>query len=278
MVYCRTLYFPTEFSRGGVAEYTFRKFRRFIPYTCLAVFLEYFVVRNPITSTNPISIFNAISEIFMLNAACKELGQTVGALWYLTALLVAFPVICILCENRKNGFVRVVTYLLPIIYYSNIDTAIRADIPWNIVRVIAGMCIGIVIRNIQEEYEHKGVNRTFSWMICIASLLTPIVMGALSFHNRRIFLFCFIVFVFLATRSCNINGNRVTFFLGNISMGIFILHWAVGDIVLKIFGETVSSLRLRGLIYFTITFMLTIMMYLIVNKVKLWSGKNGRKI
>lgn len=271
-------------SRTGINDpicYTLRKFKPLIPFIVISTAIRYIPLFVTVSEGRRVYLGYYIMETSLTNYVFAESHQHVGALWYLAALAISLPAFCILCQIKNKKVKECVGFYAVIFYYHNIDAAITADWPRVILRLLAGMCIGLLVHEstIQLKKDVWGGGCSAASSIGFIIMMVPLVMSCLQIQNRRIPLLCEffgLVLILMSDRARDNPGAIVSrSFAGEQSMAIFVLHWSVGEFIRWAVPDI--DIGVRVIFYFAVTFSLAIAMLVFLDRYGLDGiSKRGR--
>ena len=215
-------------------------------------------------------------EMLLTNYLFAGIPQKVGVLYFLAAMIVVFPIFCILCQCRNYTIRLGIALYAMIFYYYDIDKGITADYPQVLFRAFCGMCMGIVAYYLVRELDKIEAFDKWAWFIGILGnflLLTSIGLSGVGINNRRVQLLCIfigIVAVLLKVSPFYNWSNRWTDFASRISMVIYIFHWTIGVILNPIVNDL--EIKWRLVIYYLTTIVIAIVLLWTFNML----SKNAR--
>ncbi len=202
------------------------------------------------------------SEIFLLNYVFAEVGQSVGALFYLAALLVVFPAFCMLTQIKNKSIKLAIAMYAMVFYYYDADAAITATYPQVLLRIMCGLCTGMVLYYFVQVMREKGW--IYLGLIGALLLTVPLILSGLQILDRRISLICEFsgLSLLLADNTCK--NNFFTDLAAKTSMIVYILHWSLGQAIS--FYLPNSSLQLKLALYYMMTICLSTVFYFTFEK------------
>jgi len=245
-------------------KYTFRKFKPLFPYVAFSVLISYSIVLYPQCKMGGIGqaardVFNMASEMFLLNYVFSEVGQRVGALYYLSALLVVLPGYCFLCQVKNKSIKLIVAVYAMMLYYHDVEMAVTATYPWVLLRIFCGLLaamvmfysVGWLVGKLNQKLKLWGV-------IGIVLLIIPLILSGIHALDRRIALICEYagLVLVLSNKQASHSGNVLTDSFARLSMVIYILHWSIGQNINFYFSGAILHLKL--VLYYVITIAISI--------------------
>ncbi len=257
-------------------KYTVKKYFLLFPYLLISVGIAYlydgyktYVAGGGIEALK--FLVNGIFEVFLLNYLFDDIRQVVGPLYYLSAMIIVLPLICILCQCHNLTIRLSIAIYMVVFYYHNTEWAITSQYPQVLLRAFSGMCMGIIAYSIVNHINKLKIKwNKIIFIIGMVSLIMTIVFSYYGYNNRRNHL----VLVFLGTVIIlsNVNpwicsGNIITDFLGKLSGVIYIFHFTVGIIIHGTF-EVGFTMAQRLLMYYGVTISAAIVCLLVVERNK----------
>lgn len=222
--------------------YTLKKFIVFIPYTIITTTLMYLLTLIPKLLSGELNIngfiFGFVDKyIFDILLVTESFDMPlVGTLWYLSALLIVFPLFSCLVQLKNRYWIICITSIYTLYFYS-IKGIGQYFLHENaFYRVLAGLCLGVFIYEfifIFDKHINK-INKTLLSIIEIVTFFIPIVFIFNNLGSLRFILFCFTVCLAIMLPNLSYTSNikcKVFTHLGRLSMPIFIIHWFIGSLI-----------------------------------------------
>lgn len=261
--------------KGGV-KYTICKFKKFLPYTTLPIFLAYWIANKKILATQGVIEFlrafeNMPFEMVYLSAG-NEAGTKLFPLWFISAMLIVFPLFTILVQMRCNNLVALISAYAVLFYYLSKYDYGSHIYPNQMVRALCSMMMGYIVYEVAQYLSRLEMRKTTRVVISIAectAALFPIVLSIWNIVLLRIYLVCFIIFLvttFSGKSYVPDFSNRILIFLGKLSMPIYIWHYVIGIIIN---GQVKSCIGMKIALYYVITIIVAMLNMYIVDKVSL---------
>lgn len=264
-------------------RYTLNKFKPFLPYTTIAISLQY-LITSPITSlfTAPKQFFghfyNYPFEVLLLGDAVK-MNQLVIPIWFLSAMLLVFPAVSLICQIKNKFLVLMVSGLYSLFYFGQISFGSRTW-PNDIFRALGGMLLGVCVFIIADLIKTKKV-KTGQVSFRISILLTVIELGgmcfalAVTFLNVQtldkiivcVFAVCIGIMLSGYSLTARINSSFISY-LGKISLPIYIIHWTTGTVINRVNEIITLSIPVKLTAYYAGTIIMAIALYSLINMIK----------
>lgn len=226
-------------------EYTVRKFAVLLPYSTLALLVQYIIDSSKHWGVSLRSVIASFYEMpfdmLYLRESYTNVSRIVP-LWFISAMFLTFPVILLIVQIKNKYTIAFITFLYPVFYYNYTGMSAIRDWPHDLLRAIAGMCLGIFVcalLSIIEDYRAEQDDKcsVLLTLIEIATLLYPIVASIFVWGgtNKLCLLSLVIGFTIMLsgrsyTSKLHIPGCN---FLQKISMPLYIWQWTVGSLILK---------------------------------------------
>lgn len=259
----------------GAVQYIVRKFKGFFPYSAAAVITIYIIDAFRLRGEGFLTVIGSFAGI-PVEMLYLALEGKVFVLWFLMALLVAFPIFVLLLQVKENYIICMCSFSIAISYYlfdlnNNINT-IHA-----VMRALGGLSlgafIGTVILLIKERGETKW-NRSVLTIVEIICMVLPLLIMIRDMEVPPmliIILFFFGLLIMLSGYSYTIYIDNSLFrYLGAISLPMFIWHPVVANLISYIpylYEENVCHSTgmfpdgLKLVLYFLLTIVVSILSY-----------------
>lgn len=251
-----------EEKSGRAIKYTFNKIKPLVPYIIIAIVLHFIAMALSAlqSGTTKAGLLDAVIKSIM---DALLLGSQINidnwALWFISAMAIAMPLFCIICQYRQK-YVHVIGFLLvAILFYFN---TLKLDVISGIgaiIRAFTGLATGGAIYIITEKIlagnckEGKFVKILLS-ILSIGAFMFSFAMMYPTRHSlnsrqcQSLVVIVFVLFMILlmsgSTALTNISSRTMNF-LEKISMVLFFIHQPVIQIVLL--WQSLDTLQLRGL-------------------------------
>lgn len=256
--------------------YTFHKFKPFLPYTTIAITLQYLVSTPVFSSKQEIAghFLNYPFELLLIGEAIQSM-QLLAPIWFLSAMLLVFPLIALLCQLKNKYLVLLVSILFPLFYYAQVSFGNRVW-PDDILRALAGMMLGVFLCIVVDLIEEKRwLTKQPSIIVSIVEvscMLFPFVVGIFNFRSFS----KWIVLSFVLGIGAMLSGysftsglnSKFVSYLGKISMPMFIWHWLVATIINKACHFFFMPLPIKLVLYFGGTILISVISYSIIENAR----------
>lgn len=251
----------------------------FIPYTTVVISLQYIVsapyglLLNGSFKSFFTHFINLPMEV-MLIGEVHQSYQLLAPIWFLSSMLLVFPVFSFLCQIKNKYLLLTLSGMYSLFYYGQVQLCNRIW-PDDMLRALAGMFVGVFVCIITDLIKEKcRINKksyisiTFIEFTSMFFVLFATIFNLTSLTNWVLISFALGVGAMLSGCSFSSRIHSVFFsFLGKISMPIFIWHWFVATLINRINNITELSILTRLLLYFGGTIILSIVSYLFVNMI-----------
>lgn len=222
--------------------YTINKFIVFLPYTIAVTILGYITegLINVVYGDWNIKCFigsfmgDFWFDIFLITEPMSY--PLIVPIWYLSAMLFIFPLFSWLMQIKNRYWIMVISFMYPLLYYSKFTINGGLSFPQDILRILAGLCLGSFIYECIyafRDYIDK-INKLFLTILEVVSFMFVFISTFRNWRVYRLDLLCFVVCgaIMLPNLSYtkNISG-KVFVYLGKLSMPVYIIHWYLGTLV-----------------------------------------------
>ena len=255
-------------------KFTGGRFKALYPTIFMGVLFA-FIVRNAISGTKITKIFGVFMDSIWEFLGISQIGavgllelKTVivepvagvsqlwnGPLWYISALIIAGLFLYYIVSKSEDFFTGLFAPLFVVLTYASVGlteigwdrTSVNAiGFPNGLARVMAGMCIGMLIYYVVDYLRKKkfseGMKLTFSVLhIGIAIFLLYTIYAGISWSEFTngivILLFTIILLTNKDYISVLYNNSSVCNFLGRLSLYYYASHIAIVFLIAHIFPE-----------------------------------------
>ena len=212
----------------------------------------------------------------------------IAPLWYISAMIIVFPIFCLIVQVKNRYTKIIVCSILPLLYYGWDGVNCKDAFPRDMLRCVIGMMLGAVIFEISKVFDEqiKGIPKSVLTLIEVISFAYPICCCYGNFAEKeytttRLYLLCFFVFLLIClpgySYSAKIKGKFFNY-LGKLSMPLFILSWYVGTLIYLIAGQYEWSNSIRITLYFSFSIIVSMLIMLLVDNSKKWNELLSKKI
>ncbi len=280
---------PAENKPKEAFQYTLKKFLPIFPYAFIISFAGW--VTNGIIDwlQNPEYIWKNFVINFMgrfpfdLLLLTESFGYPlITPLWYISAMLIVFPLFCLIVQIKNRYAKLIICFVLPLLYYGWIGVSGNRDFPHDLLRVMAGMMLGLVVYEISQIFASQIalVPKHVLTFIELAAFVYPILCcynnyAELNYTTTRVYLLCFFVNLLLClpgfSYTSDIKGKLVSY-LGKLSLPIFITHWYVGTIVKLIAERKEWGNGIRIAVYYASSIVFSMLLMVIIDKNKKYNA------
>lgn len=276
------------------ALYTLKKFLPFVPYVCAAVVVQYVLDWYPLRYNGP---EDALNNFLTMPVDAAMLGdvaaspQRVVPLWFLTAMLIVFPLVAALVQLKNKYALLIISGISFLVYYGWAGVTDNFEFPLNLARAFAGMMIGVfaaVLKDVVVEAKVKEVTGKTRAAVAISGNACLCLAVALLYTERDnsgwlvLILFALGAGLLLSGFSATSGFYRpVLSFLGKLSLPMFIWQWPVATAIFTVVQANIAhggpgwSLWLQTVVYYLGTIAVSVISYVIVEAIKKKPGKAG---
>ena len=255
-------------------KYTGGRFKALYPTIFMGVLFA-FIVRNAISGTKITEIFGVFMDSIWEFLGISQIGavgllelKTVvvepvagvsqlwnGPLWYISALIIAGLFLYYIVSKSEDFFTGLFAPLFVVLTYASVGltdigwdrTSVNAiGFPNGLARVMAGMCIGMLIYYVVDYLRKKkfseGMKLTFSVLhIGIAIFLIYTIYAGISWSEFTNGIILILFTIILLTNKDYIsvlyNNSSVCNFLGRLSLYYYATHIVIVFLLAHIFPE-----------------------------------------
>ena len=127
-------------------QYTIHKLCPIMIYIVVGVVAEYLIEGYPVLASGSVKSFIyglrdlPLEVTLLLNG--EGIWPHLAPLWYLSAMFITMPLLSYLIQKIPDLLLNIVSWVLPIIYYTHTTDLFRAHKP---VRAFVGMCLGCFV-------------------------------------------------------------------------------------------------------------------------------------
>lgn len=259
-------------------SYTWRKFKPFLPYTTIAITLQY-LLSAPYTELLRhhyrkflYSFADYPLEVMLLGEAHSS-QQRLVPIWFLSAMLIVFPLIGLLAQLKNKYLILLITGVYPLFYYGRVTLGNRVW-PDDLLRATAGLLLGVflcvlcdMLREKRLIPQSKNTSKllTVIELICMPVALVLIIRADKSLWRVIILLFAVGLSIMLSGRSLTARlQSPVIAYLGKLSLPMFIWQWVVATIVILLGQLVPLPTAVSVTLYFVGTLLVSVISYQII--------------
>ena len=259
-------------------SYTWRKFKPFLPYTTIAVTLQY-LLSAPYTELLRHSYRKFLysfadypSEVLLLGEAHSS-QQRLVPIWFLSAMLIVFPLVGLLAQLKNKHLILLIAGAYPLFYYGRTQLGNRVW-PDDLLRAAAGLLLGVflcvlcdMIREKRLIPQSKNTTRllTVIEIMCMLLAFLFIIRADKSLWRVIILLFAVGLSVMLSGRSMTAGWQSpVVAYLGKLSMPMFIWQWVAATMVIRLGQLVPLPTAVSVALYFVGTLLISVVSYQLV--------------
>ena len=224
--------------------YTWEKFRRFLPFTVPAILCYYlyeslhYLAARDLTGLAR-NLLSLPLELSLLSAATPW-GNHIFTLWFLSAMLVTLPLVCLIIRIPNRYIVGAIAIICPLVYYLHAYDYGSHVYPNQLIRTFCGLMLGVAVYFLTlavRKVPKHPVWRVIWTVLLVVSYAVPLITGATNTTFLWGNLLCFIVCVTLTFSdvAClpKLSGP-VPAYLGRLSMPVYIWQLIVAAVVLDL--------------------------------------------
>ena len=262
-------------------SYTWQKFKPFLPYTTIAITLQYLLsapygelIRGSFRKFL-YSFANLPLELMLLGEAHTS-DQRLVPIWFLSAMLLVFPIVALISQLKNKYLILMISGLYPLFYYGRVKLANRIW-PDDLLRALAGLLLGVflcvltdMIREKKLIPQGKAATRllTATEIVCMLLATLFIVRSDKSLWRVIILLFAVGICVMLSGSSLTSKlRSPVIAYLGKLSMPMFIWQWVTATGIKRLNQLIPLSTGARVAIYFIGTLLISALSYQLIEHV-----------
>ncbi len=209
-------------------------------------------------------------------------------LWYVSALIMMFPFLCLIAQIR-NRYTRVlICSVSPLIYFEWTAVSGERAFPHNLLRVLAGMMLGMLLYELSVIFKEQiqKIPKLIITVIELAAFALPVIgcfgeFTEAGITTSRMYLLCFFVSLLFClpgfSYTAGIRG-KVFDYLGRLSMPVFIVNWYVGTVV-DVFGDNGDwGFGTRITVFYIATLVISMLLMFIIDHLRGWSRLRKKEI
>ena len=262
-------------------SYTWQKFKPFLPYTTIAITLQYLLSAPYQTLLHGsyrrflYSFANYPFELMLLGEAHTS-DQRLVPIWFLSAMLIVFPLVALIAQLKNKYLILMISGLYPLFYYGRVKLANRVW-PDDLLRALAGLLLGVFLcvladlireKKLIPDSRHMTRLLTATEVVCMLLSMLFIIRADKALWRVIILLFAVGLSIMLSGRSLSAKlQSPVLAYLGKLSMPMFIWQWAVATAVIRLDQLVALPTAASVALYFIGTFLISALSYQIVERV-----------
>lgn len=269
--------------KAGI-EYTIKKFKVFLPYTTIAVTLDYILLAEysllrEDTYTFFSHFFNYPYEVLFLGEMVQS-KQLLGPIWFLSSMFIVFPIVTFLCQIKNKYLLLVISGMSSLIYFGQAEFDGR-EWPNDFLRVFFGIMLGIFVCILTDIIKENTAKRNTVLLSCIEFSCMIFAFVAIIFNLydlKRVIILAFAIAVGIMMSGASITSKLDSAFisyLGLLSMPMFIWQKVVCDIINRVNLYVPLTMPIKLVMYFGGTLIVAAVSYAIVERIK--ASKKAKK-
>lgn len=276
----------------GTAKYIFRKIKAIFPYhliACIAMAIILWVGSKQIVPWKVIPRLPSILFVQTTGILGSE-SPLIAMEWYLSAMFLGMFILYPLCRKNYQKFIYWIAPLIVVLvlgylnkatgFLSGSSTYMSFTYKCNF-RAIGELALGMICFEVARHLKDLQLSKFKKIMLIVFENLCYIFVGIVMFSNLSssyemiclILLACAITITFgLFGNRYKMYNNKFTYFLGNISLPIYLVQEVVWVFVLK--GLPIESTNLQALLIFALSIVSALVLYCVVTTYKKIKLKN----
>lgn len=287
-------------------RYWLSKFTSFLPYTVPAILVQYIMDSlkywgNGGTKSAIASFYEMPFEMLYLRETYTAAARVVP-LWFLSAMFLVFPLVILLIRIKNKYTIAIISFLYPAFYYGKTAVSGVRDWPNDLLRAMAGLCLGILIAALfdicnenkreasdsKEAYgeadncvsfanEDTGRGRIalLLTLVEVLAILFPIVCSFFDLDGTdKLCLLSIVIAIAIMLSGRSYTASiRIPFasYLGRLSLPLYIWQWGVAwaiNLFMNSGEKNGENVGMKLVIYFALTFVISIISMAIVDNWK----------
>ncbi len=259
--------------------YTYKKFIIFLPYTIVTTTLMYLLNFLPSFLFGSLSIKgflfsftqDYIFDILLISESYSH--PLVPPLWYLSALIIVFPLFSWLTQIKNRYWIIIITSFYTLFYYGIVGFIGHRVYLTDLLRVLAGMCLGTFVYEIlySLSYYFNRISKIVLTVVEIFAFLMPVIITYKNAGSHRFVLFCFMIClaIMLSNSSyTNVIKGKLCTYLGKLSMPLFIIHGFMGVFIARLSSKIMLTDTTKIVLYYIVSIALSVIAMYIVDRWK----------
>ena len=231
-----------------IGKYILKKYLHFIPYAMIAVIMQYSwilcIEKRTWKETIKLLFMAPFEGLLLRNTGINMAGE-MGILWYLSAMLIALPIVLYVATKFSGIFRNYLMWVLPLFVYGvlirQIGTVRTTNYILSDFRAAAGLILGGSIyylsQNLQK-IEFTCFARRLMTVLEVGLFGLAVLFTTFSSLSKTFYdiVFIFLIFLSLIITFSGINATSklkkpLFAFLGKISLPVYCFHFTVIKIV-----------------------------------------------
>ena len=236
-------------------KYTKKKISALYPSLFGGVLLA-FMVRNVIAETKMTELFtvfmNSIFEFLGLSQLSMNAATLWNSpLWYISALFIVGFILYYIVSKNEDFFKFFAVVFLVVVYgalglANTADTSYILGIPSNLLRLMAGMCAGMLMYYMVRYFKDKKFTENMTMTLSVLHIALAMVIIYFWFHGATwhdsvydilLFIFTAILLIDKDYISALYDDNEFINILGRLSLYYFVSHIAFVYLLAYLFPE-----------------------------------------
>lgn len=275
---CRHFIEETPHS-GGICKnavlYTIRKFKKLFFYTTIAtifqyvfwIYVQYALIPDGNWKDAIVKCADMPLDILLLSSAFRfrSLPHSVP-LWYLSAMLLVFPWICIFFQSKNKELIFLLSLSVPVFFYGNLDVLQLRTYPNDLLRAFFCMMLGGGVYFISKMLAvlpqlHR---RLSTWLLSAIEigcfLLAAIICDKWGMEQFNCIFLLFFIEITLLLSGLTLSSRVQTgwmCYLGRLTVPMYIFHWSIGSMISAFFPDWTD--RQKVLAYYGVTILFSVL-------------------
>lgn len=231
-----------------IGKYILKKYLHFIPYAMIAVIMQYSwilcIEKRTWKETIKLLFMAPFEGLLLRNTGINMAGE-MGILWYLSAMLIALPIVLYVATKFSGIFRNYLMWVLPLFVYGvlirQIGTVRTTNYILSDFRAAAGLILGGSIyylsQNLQK-IEFTCFARRLMTVLEVGLFGLAVLFTTFSSLSKTFYdiVFIFLIFLSLIITFSGISATSklkkpLFAFLGKISLPVYCFHFTVIEIV-----------------------------------------------
>ena len=267
---------PLEEKTKTVIKYTFNKFKDIIGLCAWVTIIQYvmYVSSEKIGGVDKLkNIANLPADLLLITDFYQR--PLVTSFWYISTVLLMLPFVSIVMASIDKSIQALVSAALIGIYYGFVLPHIFDPLQLtktsgeDLLRAFICMYAGCFLCEAADflACRIKNIRAKVMLFVIGESLLLFITISAFIEQSTHIHAVLFFILALICMFSNNLHMNsRIPYYLGKISLYIYIWNWSVGTFVGQYFGE-LNTLYIK-IIYIAITIIFSVLSEKLINITK----------